>query len=101
MDLFCVIDLLLLSICALLFARLTDFAEKLFKHLEKSKERFEVKLMILNLISRLIGVHKVLDGCGSPVITSVFELFISGFSCFCSISTRLFKDSCSHIREVL
>ena len=36
-----------------------DFAEKLFKHLEKSKERFEVKLMMLNLISRLIGVHKV------------------------------------------
>ncbi|XP_062507467.1 protein SDA1 homolog isoform X2 [Corticium candelabrum] len=36
-----------------------DFAEKLFKHLEKSKERFEVKLMMLNLISRLIGVHKL------------------------------------------
>jgi protein SDA1 len=36
-----------------------DFAEKLFKQLEKSKDRFEVKVMILSLISRLIGVHKL------------------------------------------
>ena len=36
-----------------------EFAEKLFHKLEKCKERFEVKLMHLNLISRLIGIHKV------------------------------------------
>ncbi|KAL5012793.1 hypothetical protein ScPMuIL_011344 [Solemya velum] len=36
-----------------------DFSEKLFKQLEKSTERFEVKLMMINLISRLIGVHQL------------------------------------------
>ncbi|XP_065826275.1 protein SDA1 homolog [Oscarella lobularis] len=36
-----------------------EFAEKLFHKLEKCKERFEVKLMHLNLISRLIGIHKL------------------------------------------
>ena len=38
---------------------LPDFAEKLFKRLEKSKERFEVRLLLMHLISRLIGVHQV------------------------------------------
>ena len=36
-----------------------DFAEKLFKRLERSKEKFEVKLLMMNLISKLIGVHQV------------------------------------------
>ena len=36
-----------------------DFAEKLFKKLEKSTEKFEVRLMLMALISRLIGVHQV------------------------------------------
>ena len=36
-----------------------DFAEKLFVKLEKSTERFEVRLMLMALISRLIGVHQV------------------------------------------
>ncbi|XP_072040990.1 protein SDA1 homolog [Amphiura filiformis] len=35
------------------------FAEKLFKQLESSTERFEVKLMMMNLVSRLIGVHQL------------------------------------------
>ncbi|XP_072352405.1 protein SDA1 homolog [Scyliorhinus torazame] len=35
------------------------FAEKLFKHLEDSKERFEVKMMMMDLISRLIGIHEL------------------------------------------
>lgn len=34
-------------------------AEKLFKQLEARNERFEVKLMMMNLISRLIGVHQL------------------------------------------
>ncbi|XP_071477530.1 protein SDA1 homolog [Diadema antillarum] len=34
-----------------------DFAERLFKQLEKTTERFEVKLMMINLISRLVGIH--------------------------------------------
>lgn len=33
------------------------FAEKLFKKLESSNDRFEVKLMLLDVISRLIGLH--------------------------------------------
>ncbi|KAM9307184.1 protein SDA1 homolog [Pholidichthys leucotaenia] len=36
-----------------------DFSEKLFKQLEESKERFEVKLMMMELISRLVGIHEL------------------------------------------
>ncbi|KAK1339636.1 hypothetical protein QTO34_018190 [Cnephaeus nilssonii] len=35
------------------------FAEKLLKQLESSKERFEVKMMLLDLIYRLVGIHKL------------------------------------------
>lgn len=38
---------------------IAGFAEKLFKELEGSKERFEVKMMMMDLISRLIGIHEV------------------------------------------
>ncbi|KAK3913405.1 Protein SDA1-like protein [Frankliniella fusca] len=34
-------------------------AEKLFKQLETSNERFEVKMLTLDLISRLIGLHQL------------------------------------------
>uniref|UniRef100_A0A8D8TFG0 Protein SDA1 n=1 Tax=Cacopsylla melanoneura TaxID=428564 RepID=A0A8D8TFG0_9HEMI len=34
-------------------------AEKLFHQLEKRHERFEVKLMCLDVVSRLIGLHKL------------------------------------------
>ncbi|XP_044732811.1 protein SDA1 homolog [Chrysoperla carnea] len=37
-----------------------DFAEKLFKQLESTNERFEVKLMHLDVISRLIGLHDLI-----------------------------------------
>ncbi|XP_011732004.2 protein SDA1 homolog isoform X3 [Macaca nemestrina] len=36
-----------------------DFAEKLLKQLECCKERFEVKMMLMNLISRLVGIHEL------------------------------------------
>lgn len=39
---------------------LSDFAEKLLKQLEKSNERFEVKIMLMELISRLVGIHEVI-----------------------------------------
>lgn len=32
-------------------------AEKLFQQLEKTNERFEVKIMVLDVVSRLIGLH--------------------------------------------
>ncbi|XP_046740304.1 protein SDA1 homolog [Diprion similis] len=35
------------------------FAEKLFKQMEKNNDRFEVKLMTLDVISRLIGLHSL------------------------------------------
>ncbi|XP_076285077.1 SDA1 domain containing protein Mys45A [Lasioglossum baleicum] len=35
------------------------FAEKLFKQLEKNNDRFEIKLLILDVISRLIGLHNL------------------------------------------
>eukprot|EP00123_Amoebidium_parasiticum_P010986 comp20446_c0_seq1/m.26000 comp20446_c0_seq1/g.26000 ORF comp20446_c0_seq1/g.26000 comp20446_c0_seq1/m.26000 type:complete len:691 (-) comp20446_c0_seq1:81-2153(-) len=34
-------------------------AEKLFNKLKQSTERFEVRLMMMNLISRLVGVHEL------------------------------------------
>ncbi|XP_029025925.1 protein SDA1 homolog [Betta splendens] len=36
-----------------------DFSEKLLKQLETSKDRFEVKIMIMELISRLVGIHEL------------------------------------------
>ncbi|XP_015716968.1 protein SDA1 homolog [Coturnix japonica] len=36
-----------------------DFAERLLKQLENCKERFEVKMMLMDLISRLIGIHEL------------------------------------------
>ncbi|CAJ1070746.1 protein SDA1 homolog [Xyrichtys novacula] len=36
-----------------------DFAEKLLKQLEDSKERFEVKITMMELISRLVGIHEL------------------------------------------
>uniref|UniRef100_A0A672HFF8 Protein SDA1 n=1 Tax=Salarias fasciatus TaxID=181472 RepID=A0A672HFF8_SALFA len=36
-----------------------DFSEKLLKQLEASKERFEVKIMMMDLISRLVGIHEL------------------------------------------
>lgn len=36
-----------------------SFVEKLFNKLEHSKEKFEVRLMLMSLISRLIGLHQV------------------------------------------
>eukprot|EP00092_Neocalanus_flemingeri_P019099 GFUD01020689.1.p1 GENE.GFUD01020689.1~~GFUD01020689.1.p1 ORF type:complete len:677 (-),score=233.24 GFUD01020689.1:31-2061(-) len=37
-----------------------EFAEKLFRKLEGLTERFEVKLMLLELVSRLIGTHQLI-----------------------------------------
>ncbi|XP_011636691.1 protein SDA1 homolog [Pogonomyrmex barbatus] len=36
-----------------------DFAEKLFKQIQNNNDRFEVKLMILDVVSRLIGLHSL------------------------------------------
>ncbi|XP_056010430.1 protein SDA1 homolog [Ostrea edulis] len=36
-----------------------DMCEKLFSQLEKTTERFEVKLMMIDLTSRLIGIHQL------------------------------------------
>ena len=36
-----------------------SFVEKLFKQLEHSNERFEVRLMMMDLISKLMGIHQL------------------------------------------
>jgi protein SDA1 len=36
------------------------FAEKIFRRLEGLNEKFEVKLMLLELVSRLIGTHQLI-----------------------------------------
>lgn len=45
------------------------FSEKLFTQLESTSERFEVKLMMMNLLSRLIGIHELLLLNYYPFIT--------------------------------
>lgn len=57
---------ILVELCPVLFGSTTnllllvlDFAEKLLKQLENCKERFEVKMMLMDLISRLVGIHEV------------------------------------------
>ena len=37
-----------------------EFAEKLFRRLEGLNEKFAVKLMLLELVSRLIGAHQLI-----------------------------------------
>ena len=36
-----------------------DFSEKLFKEVESTNESFEIKIMMLELIARLIGIHQL------------------------------------------
>ena len=46
------------------------FAEKLFHQLESTTERFEVKVMMVDLISRLVGIHQVM-------VTSIFQAILN------------------------
>jgi hypothetical protein len=39
----------------------TEFTEKLFGKLKKSTHRFEVRLMMMNLISRMIATHRLVS----------------------------------------
>jgi len=36
-----------------------DFAEKLFKQMQKTKEKFDTKLLYLDLVAKLIGMHEL------------------------------------------
>ncbi|GMH15200.1 hypothetical protein Nepgr_017041 [Nepenthes gracilis] len=36
------------------------FAEKLFSHLQSCNERFEVKMMMLKVIARIVGLHRLI-----------------------------------------
>ena len=61
-----------------------EFAEKLFRRLEGLNEKFEVKLMLLELVSRLIGTHQLILLNYYPYIARwggvVFDTgFIKGF----------------------
>ncbi|KAJ6657515.1 hypothetical protein lerEdw1_002450 [Lerista edwardsae] len=49
------------------------FAEKLLKQLEASKERFEVKMMLMDLISRLVGIHEIIQS----VLMTVANNFVT------------------------
>lgn len=60
-----------------------DFSEKLLKQLEDSKERFEVKIMMMELISRLVGIHEV----RLPMVSSHSEE-----TCFLNLLSAFFKD---------
>lgn len=49
-------------------------ADRLFEFLKKTSERFEVRLMIMNLISRLIGVHQVCFAQACKLSCTIFFL---------------------------
>ena len=60
----CVCVCVCVSVCLSLWARAhvcvcVGFSERLLHQLEGTNERFEVKLMMMDLISRLVGVHQV------------------------------------------
>ena len=38
---------------------MSGLAEKMFKQLESTNERFEVKIMMMSFVSRLVGIHQV------------------------------------------
>lgn len=76
-----------------------SFAEKLFMKLEHSKERFEVRLMLMSLISRLIGLHQVsiiiylkIPFCLSDFpdlnffFSYLFSTFILSFNATCNLT---------------
>jgi len=50
-----------------------SFAEKLFACLESTGEKFELRLMMMNLISRLIGLHELLLLDFYPFITRYIQ----------------------------
>merc|ERR1712112_66933 len=50
-----------------------DFAEKLFKKLEGMTERFEVKVMLVELVSRLMGTHQLLVLNFHPMIARFLQ----------------------------
>lgn len=50
-----------------------DMAERLFKQLQDTNERFEVKLLYLDVISRLIGIHDLFIFSFYPYITRFIQ----------------------------
>lgn len=81
---------ILVEFCTVLFEATTnllllvlDFAEKLLKQLENCKERFEVKMMLMDLISRLVGIHEV---CTVNVWMVWWQLVCALALCLCKMS---------------
>lgn len=50
-----------------------DMADRLFKQLQDTNERFEVKLLYLDVISRLIGIHDLFIFSFYPYITRFIQ----------------------------
>lgn len=91
----------------ILYLCYSDFAEKLLKQLESSNERFEVKIMMMELISRLVGIHEVMyKWAFAHLWFIIFSLTLSNLFCFhlysfsFLISIRLSSGSFSLTREV-
>ena len=57
-----------------------DFAERLFKKLEGLTERFEVKVMMLELVSRLMGTHQLILLNFHPYIARSIFVCVQSFS---------------------
>ena len=53
-----------------------EFAEKLFRRLEGLNEKFEVKLMLLELVSRLIGTHQLILLNYYPYIARLRNIYL-------------------------
>lgn len=66
------------------------FAEKLFKQLEKNNDRFEIKLITLDVISRLIGLHNLFLLNFYPYLQRFLQPHQRGnFFYYCKIITKM------------
>ena len=60
-------------------------AEKMFKQLEATNERFEVKVMLINFIARLVGIHELFLFNFYPFVSRFLQPHQRGKALFCSI----------------
>ena len=72
---------------------ISDFAEKLFKQLEGMTERFEVKLMQMDLISRLIGVHQLFLLNFYPYIQRFLQPHQRGIVLLLSVTVKISSNN--------
>jgi len=84
------------------------FAEKLFHQLEKRHERFEVKMLTLDVVSRLIGLHQLIIFNFYPYIQRFLQPHQKGYYILCFVfllnshkTLIIFKNCKLNIKYIL